>query len=198
MDGVPQASFCSQCGSSNQAGTIFCKTCAATLRPTVPLIAPEAGGSEKRIYFGAFSKLAAGSFVAFVAFYIVCFRILRFDLLSSLFFVAMAAPPIMLGLAWWGWFRDPRLRCSKWRTLLFFSGLCAGTLNVAVWWAWVVWLQFHYTPESWKVRDVVSDVGLWLLVFSTVTAIAGRGIHRLLLATSGVLAMLPWIPIGIL
>jgi hypothetical protein len=119
-------------------------------------------------------------------------------LLNSLFFIAMAAPPIMLGVVWWGWFRDPRLRSSKSRTLLFFSGLSAATLNVAVWWAWVVWLKFHYTPDSWKVRDVVSDVGLWLLCFSVLAAIAGRGKYRLLLAISGVLAALPWIPIGIL
>lgn len=119
-------------------------------------------------------------------------------LLSSFYLIALAAPPIMLGLVWWGWFRDPRLRCSRWRTSLFFSGLCAGTLNVTAWWGWVVWLRFHYTTDSWKVRDVVSDCALWLLFFSIVTAIAGKGRYRLLLAISGVLAALPWIPIGIL
>lgn len=82
--------------------------------------------------------------------------------------------------------------------MLFFSGLCAGTLNVAVWWAWVVWLRFHYTADSWKVREVVGDFGLWLLVFSILAAVAGRGRHRPLLVISGVLAVLPWIPIGVL
>ena len=198
MGDAAQMFVCPKCGSA-ETGSFFCRTCGATLRPTAPLIAPEAGESKKRRHLSAFSKLAAGCFVALVAAYIACFRILRLDdQLSSLFFIAMAAPPIMLGLSWWGWFRDPRFRCSKWRALIFLSGLCAGTLNVAVWWAWVVWLQLHYTPDSWKVRDVVSDVGLWLLLFSIVTAMAGRGIYRLLLAISGVLAMLPWIPIGIL
>lgn len=119
-------------------------------------------------------------------------------LLNSLYFIAMAAPPIMLGLVWWGWFRDPQLRCSKWRALIFFSGLCVATLNVAVWWAWVVWLQLHYTPDSWKVRDVVGNFAFWLLVFSIFSAIAGRGRHRVLLMISGILAALPWIPIAIL
>ena len=76
-------------------------------------------------------------------------------LLNPLYLIAMTAPPIMLGFVWWGWFCDRRLRSSKWRAWIFFSGLCAGTLNIAVWWAWVAWLQLHYTPDSWKVRDVV-------------------------------------------
>src|SRR5690348_15938156 len=127
MHDAVQRGVCPKCGSTD-TGSIFCKTCGATLRPTAPLIAPEAGESKKRRYFSAFSKLAAGCFVGFVVLYIACFRILRLEnTLSSLFFVAMGTPPIMLGLSWWGWFRDPRLRCSRWRALIFLSGLCAGT-----------------------------------------------------------------------
>jgi hypothetical protein len=65
MDGAVQASICSQCGSSVQAGTIFCKTCRATLRPTFPLIPPAAPEitlklpTWKRIVRGLIKTIAA-------------------------------------------------------------------------------------------------------------------------------------------
>jgi hypothetical protein len=65
MDGATQASICNQCGSSVQADTIFCKTCGATLRPTLPLIAPAAPQISvklpiwKRIARGLIKTIAA-------------------------------------------------------------------------------------------------------------------------------------------
>jgi hypothetical protein len=118
--------------------------------------------------------------------------------LNFLYLTAFGVPPILLGITWWGWFRSPRIRSPKWRVILFFSGLCAATANVVLFWGWVVWLRFHYNPASWKVRDTVSDLGLCLLLFAILAAIEGTGRHRLLLGISGVLAVLPWIPIGVL
>jgi len=96
------------------------------------------------------------------------------------------------------WFHSPRIQLPKWRMILFFSGLCAGTTNFVLWWGWVVWLRFHYNPASWKVRDRVSDLGLYLLLYAVLAAIGGKGRYRLLLGISGVLALLPWIPMGVL
>ena len=118
--------------------------------------------------------------------------------LNLLYLIAFGTPPILLGFTWWGWFHSPRIQPTKWRKLFFFSGLCAATANFALWWAWVVWLRFHYDPASWKVRDVVSDFGLLMLLYAILAAIAGEGRYRLLLGISGVMALLPWIPIGVL
>jgi hypothetical protein len=94
--------------------------------------------------------------------------------------------------------QNPGIKPPKWSAILFVTGLCAATANFLLWWTWVVWLQLHYDAESWKVRDWVSDLGLWLLLFALIAALAGRGKHRVLLGVSSVLAMLPWIPGGVL
>ena len=118
--------------------------------------------------------------------------------LDLLYLIAFGTPPILLGFTWWGWFRGPRSQAPKLQKTFFFSGLCAATVNLLLWWAWVVWLRFHYNPESWKVRDRVSDVGLCLLLYAVLAAAGGEGKYRHLLLTSCLLAFLPWIPIGVL
>jgi hypothetical protein len=54
--------------------------------------------------------------------------------LNLLYWVALVVPPILLGLAWLGWFHSPRLHAPKWRIILLFSGQCAGTANFVLWW----------------------------------------------------------------
>lgn len=117
---------------------------------------------------------------------------------NALYLIAIAGPPILLGFSLWAWFRDLRTQLPKWRAMLFSSGLYAGVANIALLWAWAVWLHFHYNPASWRVQDIVSDVGLCLVLYSMIAAIAGKGRYRLLLGISGVLALLPWIPAGVL
>jgi hypothetical protein len=119
-------------------------------------------------------------------------------LLNLLYLIALGVPPILLGCTWWGWFRSPRIQSPKWPMILFSSGLCAATANFVLWWAWVVWLRSHYDPASWIVRDKVSDLGQCLLLYAVLAAIGGEGRYRLLLGISSVLALLPWIPIGVL
>ncbi|MGA7175748.1 MAG: hypothetical protein WBX13_08515 [Candidatus Acidiferrales bacterium] len=117
-------------------------------------------------------------------------------LLINLFYlVGLAVPPVLLGFCWWGWLRQP---FPQRQANVFFSGLCAGTANFVLWWAWVIWLQFHNNPDSWRVRDITSDLALCLLLYSIVAAIAGKGRYRLLLGISGFLAILPWIPLAVL
>jgi hypothetical protein len=121
-----------------------------------------------------------------------------FITLNLLYLLAMTVPPILLGIVWWRWFRCRVTQPPKWRSIFFFSGICSATVNFVLWWAWVVWLRLHHNPESWKVHDWVSDVGLYLLFYAILAAIVGKGRHRLLLAISSVLALLPWIPVGVL
>jgi hypothetical protein len=117
---------------------------------------------------------------------------------NLLYLIATGTPPILLGLIWWGWFHSPHVEAPKWRRVLFFSGLCAGTANVLLFWIWAVWLRLHYNPSSWKFYGTVSDAGLFLLFYAVLAAIGGKGRYRLLLGVSGVLALLPWVPIGVL
>jgi hypothetical protein len=114
------------------------------------------------------------------------------------YLIAFGTPPILLGFTWWAWFHSPRIQQPKWGMILFFSGLCSATANIVLFWGWVVWLRFHYNPESWRVQDRVSNLGLCLLLFAIIAAVGGTGRHRLLLGISGVVALLPWIPIGVL
>jgi len=119
-------------------------------------------------------------------------------LLRTLYWLAFASLPVSLAFGWWAWMRRPRLSAPKWRTVLYFSGLCAGTLNFALFWAFVVWLQFHYTTEAYKVRDPASNVGLLLLLYSLLAVCIGKGRYRFFVGTACILAMIPWIPVGVL
>ena len=117
---------------------------------------------------------------------------------NSLYVIAVVGAPIFLGFTWWGWLQNFHRDLPKWRAILFSSGLCAGTANLVLWWAWVIWLRLHYNATSWGTRDVVSDLGFILLTYSLCTAIVGTGRYRILLGLSSVLAVLPWLPAGVL
>ena len=118
--------------------------------------------------------------------------------LNLLTIFALVTPPIFLAYIWWTRSRAPHIPTSKWRTIFFLSGLCAGTANFLLFWSWVLWLNTHRSPTVWKVYDKVSDVGLYLLLYAVIASIAGKGKPRILLAISAILAILPWIPMGVL
>jgi hypothetical protein len=108
------------------------------------------------------------------------------------------APPILLGFAWWGWFHRRGFERPKWRALLLLSAIGAGTINFTLFWGFVVWLRSHYTPESWRVRDPLSTICFYMLLYSVLAAVLGKGRYRVLIGLTGVLAMVPWIPMGVL
>ena len=63
----------------------------------------------------------------------------------------------------------------------------------------MIWLAFHRgTPNTWKVWDKMSDLGLCLILVSIFASLVGKGRNRVLLAVAGILAILPWIPVGVL
>jgi hypothetical protein len=77
MDGATQASLCSHCGSSAQAGTIFCKGCGATLQPTIPLISPAPLQLSpklptwRRVFRGLLKTIAAAAVGVFILLLII-------------------------------------------------------------------------------------------------------------------------------
>lgn len=119
-------------------------------------------------------------------------------LLKAFYFAGMLAPPVLLGLTWWGWFRVSHSCVQRWRRIVFFSALWTGTANVVLFGTWALWLHFHYVPESYVVQDTVGNIGICLLFYTFVAASAGQGKWRFLLYTSSVLSLIVWIPIGIL
>ena len=119
-------------------------------------------------------------------------------LLNAVYFLAFGSLPITLSMSWWAWLRGPRLNAPKWRSDLYLSGICAATLNFILFWAFVLWLQFHYATDAYKVQDSASDVGLILLLYSLVAVSIGKGRYRLFVGIACLLAMVPWIPVGVL
>jgi len=114
---------------------------------------------------------------------------------NCLYLIGMSVPAVLIAFCWWNWLRGQRPKSHQ---ALFLWGLCAATLNCALWWGWVIWLKFHYTPSSWVVRDFVSAIGIGLLVVSLIAAIKSGGKNAVLLGSSAVIALLPWIPLGVL
>ncbi len=118
-------------------------------------------------------------------------------LLSSLYIVGLAGPPVSLGFAWWAGPIELDSNIPNGARWFFLSGLLEH-FQFRVVMGLVSGSRFHFTTESWRVRDPVSNVGIWLLFYSIVAAIAGKGRYRVLIALSGVFAILPWIPVGVL
>jgi hypothetical protein len=120
-------------------------------------------------------------------------------LLGVFYLLALVSLPVSLGVGWWAWLRGPRLLMPKWRSVAYSSGLCAGTANFILYWAFVAWLQFHYTDQAhkYKVEYAATAVGLFLLLYSCLAVSISKGPHRLLVGAACILAMLPWIPLPI-
>ncbi len=115
------------------------------------------------------------------------------SVLGTLYFLAFASLPVALAAGWWVSLRSPRFQAPKWRSLAYSSGLCAATANFILFWGFVVWLQFHYTAEAYRVRDPASTVGLSLLLYSSLALSIGKGPYRWLIGVACILAMLPYI-----
>jgi uncharacterized membrane protein YvbJ len=75
MHGAAQTPVCPKCGST-EAGSLFCKTCGATLRTPIPLTQPIALDLHEPSDTWSLSKFAV---IWFVGIFLVCFAMLRFD-----------------------------------------------------------------------------------------------------------------------
>jgi hypothetical protein len=93
---------------------------------------------------------------------------------------------------------DSHRELQKWRKALFFFGLIASSLNVALFAGWAVWLHFHYNTEAWKIQNVSGDVATYLCLAAFLSSLLGKGRSRASLCASAVLGFMLWVPIGIL
>jgi hypothetical protein len=108
--------------------------------------------------------------------------------------LSLLLPHAALAVAWTYWFRSPaRFQSPMWKSLLFFAALLACSLNVVMFWGYVVWLHYHYTTDAWKMRDLVYDICLYLIAFTIAGALLGQGRVRATLCAAGVLGWFLWV-----
>ena len=97
--------------------------------------------------------------------------------MNAILLVLLAAPHIVLGTAWVTWARSPqKFPQPRWRSTLLFSGVLACSLNLCVFWAYVVWLRSHQTDMLWwKGRDEFELVSNFLTGFAVFAVAIGKG-----------------------
>lgn len=109
--------------------------------------------------------------------------------------VLLAAPHVVMGIAWVLWICFPqRLQEPRWINGLLFSGLLACSLNLAVFWVYVMWLSFHQTDMSWwKGRGKFELVCNFLIGSTLLAAIVGIVRGRVALVFAEVTGYLIWV-----
>ena len=128
----------------------------------------------------------------------------------------LIVPHIALAIAWIAWVLPtrrlarllspnsaiPRLdRRPSFRTALVFVALLAVSLNVAIYWALVIWQNTSPTsPDWWMVRDRIELVCDFLIAFAILAAGFGKGRGRLAIILAAIVGWAVWITmhIGIL
>jgi hypothetical protein len=116
--------------------------------------------------------------------------------------VLLICPHLALAVAWIIGARIPaKFQPPRWRSTLLFAGLVAVSLNIVVFWTYVISLNSQGTNlEWWKGRDKFESVADPLIVFALLAAIVGKGRARVLTGCAAVFGYLMWVVghIGIL
>jgi hypothetical protein len=73
------------------------------------------------------------------------------------------------------------------------SGLVAGSLNIVLYWGWVVWLQMHYTTEAWRVKERLWSISICLILIAVVGGVFGKGRVCALVCLAGILGFFLWV-----
>lgn len=114
--------------------------------------------------------------------------------------VPVFGTPIVVGLAWWVWFRTGRTASPTWRRVAWFIGLLAASANATMYYAWLTYKIIHgWTPRVSRVDDLLGDrAAEYLAIVALAGAMVGKGAGRLLLLFLAIIGFLLWIKIGIL
>jgi hypothetical protein len=110
----------------------------------------------------------------------------------------LIVPHAGIGLAWWFYFRSlPGLRLPRWRSVPVLLALVTGSLNLLMYWGWVLWLQRNYTDQAWRVKESCSGISDWLVVITIAGGLFARGRVRLGVCVAGILGFFLWVTTAI-
>jgi hypothetical protein len=101
--------------------------------------------------------------------------------MDAIFLALLIIPHIALGIAWAIWaLSPPKFQAPTLRTMILFSGLLACSLNIAIFWVYVVWMNLHRNdPSLWKVSSKVEGACDGLIILAILAATFGKGQARL-------------------
>ncbi len=118
-----------------------------------------------------------GVFLA--AFFIAAFIVMVFTMntLNAVMLSVVIIPHIALGIAWVTWGRPPLQDHARGaRTFVLFLALIACSLNIAIFWGHVAWLNLRrLDPPSWKAGSGAEEVCALLSVFALLAGVCGKG-----------------------
>jgi hypothetical protein len=170
----------------------------------------QTGGYWPPFYIRQWPTLAL---VASVLFLVLCY-------LAGTILAALIIPHIILAAAWIAWARPisrratlpsseasakvslPQLdRTRSFRKSLVLVGLLAASLNIATFWALVIWQNLRPPRQSWwVVRDRVEHVSEFLIGIGICAASFGKGPGRVAAIVAALAGWVVWVTmhIGIL
>ncbi len=105
-------------------------------------------------------------------------------------------PHIALVFPWVFWKRSlsARPEVSTWRTTLLFLGLLSCSLNLLIYWVYMIWMAHHQTDQFWwKGRDHFETVSTCFIVFALGAAIIGKGRARFPVFLAGISGFVIWL-----
>ena len=108
--------------------------------------------------------------------------------------------PIVVGLAWWAWFKRASTHSSRWRAVMLFIGLAAVSIDAAMYYGWFAYhTATNGSAFAWSLKDVVADnVGIPLAGIGLACGLFGKGSTRILVALTAVTEVLLWSKFGVL
>ena len=116
------------------------------------------------------------------------------DYTDAIYLSFLFGPHIAIGLAWVFWLLSPvRFQAPKWRSISAFVALLTGSLNIVIYWCYVAWLQRHFTTDSWKGRDFAFNICQFLIGWTIIGSLFGRGRVRITLCIAGILGFFLWV-----
>ncbi len=124
------------------------------------------------------------------------------SVVMGLLLLLFIAAHIALGIAWATWGLAPsKFQAPRLRPIVLFSGLLAGSLNIAIFWVSVILVRFYRSDQSWwRMRNTVESAGDFLAFFALFAAVCGKGRGRLPLYLAALAGFAIWFSghIGIL
>jgi hypothetical protein len=119
----------------------------------------------------------------------------QYNVLPAVMLLLIIPPHVALGIAWTAWGRSPLVfQAPRVRATLLFLGLVLCSLNVAIFWLHVIWLNLRRTDLFFgNLSNSAEGVCEFLNVFAILAGVFGEGRGRLALLTAAIAGWAIWI-----